>query len=394
MNRFPEKQTAITGIGMSEISRGASKSALGLTIDAALAAIEDAGLSRDDIDGMATWPGDRGDGTGMSDVGIPALQDALRLELGWYSNASETAGQFGALFNAIGAIAAGYCRHVVLFRTMYEASARKTGFVNALNKPGDRVFGPFQWFAPYHAYAPVFQQAPMFNLYAHRSGMTDEQRAWIAVTQRKNAGLNPNAVFRDPITVDDFLASPVLCTPARLLDCDVHIDGSTAIILSHVDAAKETAHPVTRIEAVGCSMRYRNSWVQLEPFDIQCQPKVAEDMFNRTDLTIDDVDMGQLYNGFSFHTINWLENLGVCERYGAKDFIDGGHNIALDGAFPINTDGGAMSAGRMHAYGQVHEAVTQLRGDAGARQVPNDPKVAVMTTAGGPLAGAFMLVRD
>ncbi|MEZ5708081.1 MAG: thiolase family protein [Blastomonas sp.] len=394
MTRYAEKLTAITGIGMSDISRGAGVSALSLTIDAALEAISDAGLSREDIDGMATWPGERGDGSGFSDVGIPALQDALRLKLGWYSNASETAGQFGALFNAIGAIAAGYCRHVLVFRTMYEASARKTGFANALNRPGDRVFGPFSWFAPYHAYAPVLQQALMFNLYTHRSGMTDEQRAWIAITQRDNAALNPRAVFRDPITVDDFMASPVLCTPVRMLDCDVHIDGAAAVVLSHVDAARDLPKPLTRIEAVGTSMRYRNSWTQLEPFDIQCQPLVAEDMWNRTDLTIKDVDMGQLYNGFSFHTINWLENLGVCDRYGAKDFIDGGRNIARDGVFPINTDGGAMSAGRMHAYGQVHEAVTQLRGDGGERQVPGDPRVAVMTTAGGPLAGAFLLVRE
>jgi acetyl-CoA acetyltransferase len=121
-------------------------------------------------------------------------------------------------------------------------------------------------------------------------------------------------------------------------------------------------------------------------------------MWNRTDLKVGDIDVAELYDGFSYHTINWLENLGVCGRYEAKDYLSDGSRIALDGEFPINTNGGALSAGRMHAYGQVHEACTQLWGQAGERQVKKreseTPKIAVMTTAGGPLAGCFMLARD
>jgi acetyl-CoA acetyltransferase len=394
MGDYAEKRTAITGIGQSKISRGADKSALGLTIDAALQAIADAGLKRSDIDGMATWPGDNGTGNGFSDVGIPALQDALRIHVNWYSNCGETAGQFGAVFNAIGAIAAGYCRHVLIFRTMYEATARKTSFANALNKPGDRVRGPFAWYAPYHTYAASLQQALFFNLYVHESGIRPEQVAQIAINGRRNAAINPAAVYRTPITFDDYMASPIIATPLHLYDCDVPIDGSTAIILSHIDAAKDMPNPVTRIEAVGSNMRYRNSWTQLEPLATQCQPKVAEMMWNRTDLKPEDVDVAELYDGFSYHTINWLENLGFCNRYEAGDFIGDGSRIALDGELPINTNGGALSAGRMHAYGQVHEACTQLWGLGGDRQVKNEPRVAALSTAGGPLAGCFLLVRD
>jgi acetyl-CoA acetyltransferase len=391
---YPEKRTAITGIGQSKISRGADKSALALTIDAALEAIADAGLTRADIDGMATWPGDRVDGSGFSDVGIPVLQDALRLGVGWYSNCSETAGQFGALFNAIGAISAGLARHVLIFRTMYEATARKTGFANALNRPGQRVRGVFQWYAPYHTYAAATQQALFFARYVHESGIKPEQVAQIAINGRRNAAINPAAVYRTPITLDDYFAAPIISTPLRLFDCDVPIDGSTAIILSHVDAARDLPNPVTRVEAVGSSMRYRNSWTQLDALATQAQPKVAEMMWNRTDLRPGDVDVAELYDGFSFHTINWLENFGFCGRYEAGDFIADGTRIALDGALPINTNGGALSAGRMHAYGQVHEACTQLWGRGGARQVKRNPRVAALSTAGGPLAGCFLLVRD
>lgn len=392
MIRYPEKDVAITGIGQSEISRGAGVSALSLTIDAALEAIADAGLERSAIDGMSTWPGDRGDRSGFSDVGIPALQDALRLKLGWYSNCSETAGQFGAIFNAIGAIAAGFCRHVLIFRTMYQATARKQSFANASFRPGDRAVN-FAWYAPYHAYAAPAQQALYFARYVHESGIRPEQIAQIAINGRRNAALNPAAVYRDPITVDDYLASRVISTPLRLYDCDVPIDGSTAIILSHIDAAHEMRNPVLQIEAVGTSMQYRNSWTQLDALATQAQPKVAQMMWSRTDLRPADVDVAELYDGFSFHTINWLENMGFCGRYEAKDFIGDGTRIALDGALPINTNGGALSAGRMHAYGQVHEACVQLWGRGRARQVRSGPRVAALSTVGGPLAGCFLLVR-
>jgi acetyl-CoA acetyltransferase len=140
-------------------------------------------------------------------------------------------------------------------------------------------------------------------------------------------------------------------------------------------------------------MQYRNSWTQLDALATQAQPKVAELMWNRTDLRPKDVDIAELYDGFAYHTLNWLENFGFCERFGAGDFVGDGSRIALDGELPINTNGGALSAGRMHAYGQVHEACTQLWMEGGARQVKGQPKVAALSTAGGPLAGCFLLAR-
>jgi acetyl-CoA acetyltransferase len=391
---YAEKKTAITGIGQSAISRGADKSALGLTVDAAMEAIADAGLRREDIDGVATWPGGDNNASGFSPVGIPELQDALRLKLGWYSNCGETAGQYGPIFNAIGAIAAGYARHVLIFRSVYEATARKSAFANALSRPNERQHGPFTWYAPYHVYAAATQQALFFQRYVHESGIRPEQVARIAINARRNAALNPKAIYTTPITVEDYLAAPIIATPLRLLDCDVPIDGSTAMILSHIDAAREGPHPVTWIEAVGTNMQYRNSWTQLDALATQAQPHVAKMMWSRTDLQPKDVDVAELYDGFSFHTINWLENFGFCGRYEAADFIGDGSRIALEGELPVNTHGGSLSAGRTHAYGQVHEAVLQLRGLAGRRQVAGGPKVAALSTAGGPLAGCFLLARD
>lgn len=394
--KYAEKDTAITGIGQSEINRGSSKTPLALTVDACMEAIKDAGLEREDIDGLATWPGRDNNASGFSPVGCADIQDALRLQVNWYEGGGETAGQFGSVFNAIGAIAAGLCKHVLVFRTLAEASARKKAFANALMSADQRDHGAFRWYAPYHTYAAATQQSMYFNKYVHESGMKPEQQAQIAINGRRNAHLNPAAVYRELITVDDYMASRIISTPLRIYDCDVPIDGSTAIIISHVDAARDMPNPLTRIEAVGSCMQYRNSWAQLDALPTQAQPKVADMMWSRTDLKPSDVDVAELYDGFSMHSINWLENFGFCGRYEAKDFLeDNGRRIALDGELPINTNGGALSAGRMHAYGQVHEACTQLWGRGGARQIkkPN-PRVAALSTAGGPLAGCFLLVRE
>ena len=390
-----EKNVAISGVGQSEVSRGASKSAMDLTIDAVLAAIADAGLERKDINGIACWPGGSGETSGFSPIGIAALQDALRLEIDWYSGGGETSGQLGALFNGVGAIAAGFARHVLVYRTVYEATARKRQHLaNAMIPAGGRIGGDFSWFAPYGAYTASVNQALFFQAYKHESGLTDEQQAQIALNGRRNAELNPNAVYRTPLTMEDYLASPFISTPLRLYDCDVPCDGSTVIILSRREIAVDLPNPVIRIEACGSSLRDRNSWILLDNLATQATPSPAKMMWSRTDLKPSDVDVAQLYDGFSFHSLAWLESFGFCPRYEAGRFVEGGHRIALDGELPINTSGGQLSQGRLHGYGQVHEACTQLWGRGGARQVPNDPQVAVTSTAGGPLAGCILLARE
>ena len=117
----------------------------------------------------------------------------------------------------------------------------------------------------------------------------------------------------------------------------------------------------------------------------------AAELWSRTDLTPSDVDIAQLYDGFTFLPFAWLEALGLCDDGGSGPFVEGGARIALDGELPLNTYGGQLSAGRMHGYWVVHEACLQLRGDAGARQVTRRPEVAVVAAGGGPIAGCLLL---
>jgi acetyl-CoA acetyltransferase len=135
----------------------------------------------------------------------------------------------------------------------------------------------------------------------------------------------------------------------------------------------------------------RYSWDQVEWVAAY---ETGQDLWKHTDYTVKDVDTIQFYDGFAFLPITWLEGLGFVEKGEGHKFIEGGHRIAIDGELPLNTFGGQLGAGRLHGFGFAHEATNQLRGTAGARQIAGDPRVAVATSGGGPMAAALLLARD
>jgi acetyl-CoA acetyltransferase len=225
----------------------------------------------------------------------------------------------------------------------------------------------------------------------HDHGVTREQLAWIPVTQRAHAARNPAAVYRDPLTVDDYLASRMISTPLCLFDCDVPVDGATAIVVSAAETVPDLRSPV-RIEAMAGVIDGRPSWDQWEDMS-RVGHATAAALWDRTDLGPDDVDVAQLYDGFTIEVVWWLEALGFCGTGEAGAFVEGGKRIALGGELPLNTWGGQLSGGRLHtAFGHTAEAVRQLRGEAGDRQV-RDAEVAVVTNVGGYEAGAALLTR-
>lgn len=395
MTSFGEKQTAISGIGLSEVARPSAKSGLELTVDACLAAIDAAGLSVEDIDGISTYPGAVWDISGFSPTGIPELRLALGLKPSWFSASKELAGQLGCVFSAIAAVSAGFANHVLVFRTICEASARKAAAGATAHGVGSaRVVGVHEWTAPYGA----LTGAPFFALHAQRHfhdyGTTAEHLGHIALNARANAMRNPAAIYRTPLTMDDYLASRMIASPLRMLDCDVPIDGSVAVIVSRLNAARDLRLPPIRIEAIGSAQHARDSWFRSEDLTQTGAVDAARMMWNRTDLTPADVDVAQLYDGFSILTLLWLEALGFCGRGEGGAFLDEGRRIALDGDLPVNTGGGQLSAGRLHGLGHLHEACVQLWGQGGDRQVASAPQVAVATAGyGGGFNGSMLLVR-
>lgn len=396
-----ERKAVISGIGQSEIGRRLGRDPLALTVDACLAAIEDAGLTRDDIDGVATYPGAMigGGAPGFSGAGVTEVQEALRLQLDWWTGGPETSGQLGSVITAAAAIAAGYARHVLCFRSVWESSAQGRGPRAGIGMGGGgrggppRATGMLQWTLPYGAASAACWVAMFAQRHFIEYGTTREQMAWIALNARRNAARNPKAIYRDPLTMEDYLSARWISTPFCLYDCDVPVDGATAIVLSHADAARDLRRRPLRIEAVGSALHGRPSWDQFDDLTTMAMRDAAKMMWSRTDLRPSDVDVAQCYDGFSFLAMAWLEALGFCGKGESGPFIEGGARIALDGELPLNTNGGQLSGGRLHGYGFLHEACVQLWGEGGERQVPGDPEVAVAAAGGGPLGGCLLITK-
>ena len=384
-----EDKVALTGIGMSPIGRRLMVPPLSLTVQACEAAIADAGLTFDDIDGLSTYPGAINVG-GFGEGGVTALEAALGIRPTWHNGAMETFGPGGSVIAAMLAVAGGLARHVLCFRTLWEATH---GELMKQGKITPSMGRTTSWQMPFGATSAAHTLAMNAQRHFHRYGTTKETLGWIALNQRANAELNPSAIYRTPMTMDDYLNARPITTPFGLYDCDVPCDGSIAVIVSAIDAARDLAKPPVLVEAVGTQIVERIDWDQST---LTHEPQVlgqAAHVWMRTSLRPTDVDVAELYDGFTMNCLSWIEALGFCGIGEAREFLEGGKNIARDGLLPLNTHGGQLSHGRTHGMGLIHEAVTQLRGEAGDRQVL-DARVGVVSSGGLTPSGVLLLRAD
>jgi acetyl-CoA acetyltransferase/uncharacterized OB-fold protein len=387
-----ERKAVLSGVGQSQIGRRLFRTDMDLTAEAALKAIADAGLTPDDVDGIASYPGAMGAAPpGFAGPGIAEVQDALGLSVDWHLAGPEGPAQISPVIAASLAVAAGLARHVLVYRTVSEATAAAdTGRLGIGAGSRDmRGFGAF--LIPFGAMSAANWIACMAVRHMHEFGTTREHLGAIALAARKHAALNPAAIYRDPMAMADYLAARMVTWPFGLYDCDAPCDGSTAVIVSSADVARDLPKPAVRVNAVGTAMRSRPSWDQWEDLTTMASRDAARQLWSRTDLTPADVDVAQIYDGFSFLTLAWIEALGFCAKGEGGPFVSGGR-IELGGALPLNTWGGQLSGGRLHGFGFLAEAIRQLRGECGARQVA-DCEVAVVANGGGPVAGCMLLTR-
>ncbi|HEY1704675.1 MAG TPA: OB-fold domain-containing protein [Trebonia sp.] len=383
-----EDRVAITGIGQSELGRRLMRSPLSLAIEACTAAMADARLTMTDIDGLATYPGSGF--SGFSEGGASAVESALGLRPTWYNGGFETFGPAGSVIAAMIAVAAGMARHVLCFRTMWEPTYQEMVKRGQVAAGGGRTTNPVY---SYGATSAAHILALTAQRYFAKYGGSPQTLGWIALNQRANAALNPTAIYRTPLTMDDYLSARPITTPFRLYDCDVPVDASTAVIVSAADAAGDTSPAPVYVEAVGTQILEKLDW---EQSTLTHEPQVlgqSAHLWSRTSLRPADVDVAELYDGFTINCLSWIEGLGFCGIGEAPSFLDGGKNIARDGVLPLNTHGGQLSHGRTHGMGLVHEAVTQLRGAGGERQVAG-ARVAAVSTGGLATSGVMLLRAD
>ena len=392
-NRYAEKQTCISGLGQSEIFRKPKIHPFELALSACEKAIADAGLEPADIRGASCWPAvPSGTSASWGSAGIADVAASLGLSLDWHSS-GEMASTLSPIMNAVSAISAGFADHVLCWRGVGERWRPR----HALSAAAPSWMEPSGWLEymlPYHAPSAAIWVACHASSHMQRYGITREQMSAVPIVQREHAAKNPKAIYKDPLTLEQYLQGRLVATPFSLFDCDVPCDGATAVIVSRLEIARDLPQLPIVIEAIGAGAYNRmDTWLSRTDYPRMAMHDAARMMWSRTDLKQSDVDTAHLYDGFSWLAMLWLEALGFCEEGGSGEFVEGGERIRLDGDLPLNTNGGQLSEGRMHGLGHLHDAVLQLRGSAGLRQVV-DAKVSVVGNGGGSLGGAVLLRRE
>lgn len=377
-----EHNIAFTGIGKTRIGRNQERTTDELALEACTKAISDAGLDPSEIDGLSCYPGTTGM-PGLSSGGVRGLLRAMPLNLNWHSGAAEVPGQIGTVIDAMLAVSSGLCRHVLCFTSF---SNRKP----AATAGGAQLQGEMAWYLPYGIASPANWIALYAAHYMARFGADRTLLATIAQNSRLHGAQNPEALFRNPLPLDDYLAARPISTPFGLYDCDMPVAGAIAFIVSARDAARDCRHEPVLVEAVGSGLCEHQSWDQ---GTISHQPNVfgaAAHLWSRSAMQPSDITQAFLYDGFTFNVISWLEALGFCGIGEASDFLGDGQAISATGALPLNSHGGHLACGRTNGYGHLFEAILQMRGNAGARQRP-DRGVAIVSTGGGIPASSMIL---
>lgn len=383
-------RVAAVGVGYSTTGRNTGLNSRQLAIQAAKAAMADAGMVPADIDGVAVLWGVAGPARPGTES-VDALDIAHMLgyaPVNWWSSGAGPA-YIGPALQAVAAIKAGFCHTCITFRVINQrmSTADLESGADETLAAGDLQFSmPFGQTLPLQAIAAMPMQRHM-SVY----GTTEEQFAMHAVNQRHFASLNDDAIFRDPLTVEEFLALPYISTPLRILDCDYPVDSGSAVIYTTEERARNFKQKPVFVES---SAYAATGYVAFEIEDmLRSSPfHIGEHLWARTDLKPDDVDCAQLYDGFSIITFQWLEALGFCAPGESGPFVEAGHT-RLGGKLPLNTDGGACNVGRRHGTNFCIESIRQLRGECGARQVA-DAKAAVWANAVGPFGGAMLMIDE
>jgi acetyl-CoA acetyltransferase len=387
-----EKDVVISGVGRSATGRRLGRPSLDLTLDACLAAMADAGLEPADIDGLVSWPGEGVvAGAGFTGPGIMQVQDAMRLSLNWFAAGLDGLNLLGHVLDGCMAVSSGLARHVLCYRTITEATAQAKSRRPPIGGRS-RVSGQMAWVLPFGAASAAHWAAWSAQLHFDQYGTTPEQLGQVAVRQRANAARNPDAIYTEPITIDDYLASRLIAWPLHLYDCDAPADGSFAFVLSPKAYAKDAPNGAVAFEAVAATRNGRALWEQRDDMLTMMAHDAAARLWARTDLTPDDVDVAQLYDGFSIFVLMWLEAAGFCKP-GESGALVASTDLDLDGRLPVNTSGGQLSGGRYVASSLLYEACLQLRGAADGRQVLG-AEVALVGSGGGNVGQALLLTTS
>jgi acetyl-CoA acetyltransferase len=361
---------AVVGYAHSPLLRHTDVPLGALTVETALAAISDAGLAKEQIDGFTTgalFPSSGGGPLvdGLQIVTSDWLVERLRIQPRWLAGFQGVGQIPGAMILAANAIASGAADYVLVHRAMYNPPRRYH------ENPLVEARGADQWTAPHGLWGPPSQMALAYNEYIQRYGATREAMASVVVEARRNGSRIPWSHWHGrPLTAEEYLSSPMIADPISVLDCDIPVSGVGAFVLTSAARARDLPHRPVYIAGYA-----QGRWRSTNSLDYWALDDIYEGgactaarLWESTGLGHTDVGLPQVYDGFSPMVYFWLEVLGYCPVGEAHRFVaDGG--IRSETGLPALSGGGALGNGRMHGVPQTLECYLQLSGRAGDRQI-------------------------
>ncbi|MFI8291923.1 thiolase C-terminal domain-containing protein [Streptomyces sp. NPDC085614] len=372
------RRVAVVGAALSDSGRVDEATPYALHAQAARRALADSGLDRSVIDGLAS--------AGLGTLAPAEVAEYLGLRPRWVDSTAVGGATWEVMAaHAADAIAAGHADVVLL---VYGSTARAD--IKARRRTSNLSFGargPLQFEAPY-GHTLVAKYAMAARRHMHEYGTTLEQLAEVAVQARANAAHNPEAMFREPITVDEVLAGPMIADPFTKLHCCIRSDGGCAVLLAAEDHVPDTAKAPVWILGTGEHVSH-TTMSQWEDFTVSPAAVSGRLAFERAGVRPEDIELAQIYDAFTYMTLVTLEDLGFCAKGEGGAFVEKGRLTVGGGGLPVNTDGGGLSACHpgMRGLFLLVEAVRQLRGEATGAQVRRAdgslPELAVASGTGG-----------
>lgn len=371
---------AIVGIGRSSYTRNSGRTVLAQAAEAARAAIADAGLGPRDVDGTASFQAaDSVLGYRLADaIGVPELRWNLDVYGGGNYSASVVA-------NAMNAVSAGFCDTALVFRAMNGRSGFRFG--NAQGRQRE-ARGEMQFEAPQGYMVPPQWMAMWARRHQEIYGSTCEDLGRIAVTHNRHANANSHALTRQPLSLEGYLEARWIHEPLRLYDCAFEADGAVALVVTSLERARDLPQPPIQMLGYAESSQRGGSFVQWEDPTRMFSAAVAPRLWEQTGLAPADMDVACIYDCFTYTVMVVMEDFGFCERGQAGSFFGEGR-ASYGGEVVVNPHGGLLAEAYLHGMNHHYEAVLQLRGDAGPRQVPG-ARLALVTAGAGPCGGALV----
>ena len=365
--------TAIVGVGETRLGKRPGRTALELQAEAVMAALADAGLGREDVDGVFN----------LGPYSQPSQMFAMTFSeyLGFHPTVQgsiDAGGTWSAMLmvaNCIWAVQSGMANVAVCTFGEAAATGRPVsgkGWTTTADLP--------EFELPFNVTGAVVPYALIASRHMAEFGTTPEVFGAIAASARRHAALNDNAFRRTPFTFEEYLASRMVSTPLRLLDCSTMVDGAGAIVVTSMERARDLRRPPVEVLGAASYLSHRNVG-QFAGFDELRVADVGRRALGQAGVALDDVDVAEIHDAFTISTLVYLEDLGFCARGEGGDYVLSGA-IDLGGACPVNTHGGLLSQGHVGGFLHVTEAVHQLRGGCGPRQVEG-AEVALVAGGGG-----------